>query len=92
MFFVFFPSAILKKRVIVIHVFEMMNICQFWLVKIGDLTFIMSACQMIGPGSVMYVCLSVDAVQVLSPGVWAQGSEKLFDSVKGGYGPVQVLQ
>lgn len=40
----------------------------------------------------MYMCLSVDAVQVLSPGVWAQGSEKLLYSVKGGDGPVQILQ
>lgn len=47
---------------------------------------------MIGPGSIMYVCLSVDAVQVLPPGVWAQGSEKLFYSVKRSYGPVQILQ
>lgn len=52
----------------------------------------MPACQMIGPGSIMYVCLSVDAVQVLSPGFWAQGSEQLFYSVKGSYGPVQILQ
>lgn len=52
----------------------------------------MPACQMIRPGSIMYVCLSVDAVQVLSPGLWVQGSEKLLYSVKGSYGPVQILQ
>lgn len=65
--------------------------CKTWRYKVY-LTFIMSACQMIGPGSIMYVCLSVDAVQVLLPGVWAQGSQKLFYSVKGSYGPVQIFQ
>lgn len=74
----------------------MLKLCLFvahvWLVKPGELTFIVSAGQMIGPGSIMYMCLSVDAVQVLSPRVWAQGSEKLLDSVKGGDGPVQILQ
>lgn len=47
---------------------------------------------MIGPGSIMYVCLSVDAIQVLSPGFWVQGFEKLLYSVKGSYGSVQILQ
>lgn len=68
-----------------------------WLVERRDsqpsiFTFIMSACQMIGPGYIMYVCLRVDAVQVLSPGVWVQGSEKLLHSVEGSDGPVQILQ
>lgn len=48
----------------------------------------MPACQMIGPGSIIYVCLSVDVVQVLSPCVWVEGSEKLLHSVKGSYGSV----
>lgn len=52
----------------------------------------MSACQMIGFGYIMNVCLSVDAVQVLSPGVWVQGFKKLFYSVKGSYSPVQIIQ
>lgn len=52
----------------------------------------MSACQMIGSGYIMDVCLSVDAVQVLSPGVWVQGFEKLFHSIKGRYGVVQIIE
>lgn len=98
-------SAILKDGRTIIHVFKIMYIqyvcwtgscmaCKTWRYiryKVY-LTFIMSACQMIGPGSIMQMCLSVDAVQVLSPGVWAQGSKKLFYSVKGSYGSVQILQ
>lgn len=52
----------------------------------------MPAGQMIGPGSVMYVCLGVDAVQVLPPGLRTQGSEELLHGVEGGDGAVQVLQ
>lgn len=52
----------------------------------------MPACQMIGSGYIMDVCLSVDAVQVLSPGLWVQGLEKLFYSIKVSYSPVQLVQ
>lgn len=56
------------------------------------LTFVMSACQMIGPGPVMYVCLGVDAVQVLFPRVGAQGFQELLYGFKGSDGPVQIIQ
>lgn len=40
----------------------------------------------------MDVRLSVDAVQVLFPGVWVHGFEELFYSIKGSYSLVQIIQ
>lgn len=60
-----------------VNTFEYMNTFEVSVLFRSDrpyatLTFIMSARQMIRSGSVVKVRLSVDAVQVLPPGVGAQ--------------------
>jgi hypothetical protein len=47
--------------------------------------------QVVGPGPVVQVCLGVDAVQVLSPGVRVQVLQELLHRLEHGDGAVQVL-